>query len=195
MKTGIYITNTERNTGRSIVSLGIMKLLLTKVSKVGYFRPIINDYPHGKRDNHIETMLSYFNLDMEYKEAYGFTISQVVKYKNLGQEARLIDQIIGRYKGIEEKFDVVLVEGSDLEGKGFSFEFDLNVEIAKNLSIPTILISTSHEKEMGDAVANLDLALKTYAENDVNIQAVFMNRVPEIDVDKMTNELKKVVPE
>ena len=69
MKTGIYITNTERRTGRSLVSLGILKLLLSKVSKVGYFRPIISDYPNGKHDNHIETMLSYYNLDMEYKES------------------------------------------------------------------------------------------------------------------------------
>ncbi|WP_346863008.1 phosphate acetyltransferase [uncultured Draconibacterium sp.] len=194
MKTGIYITNTERSTGRSIVSLGILKLLLSKVSKVGYFRPIINDYPMGKRDNHIETMLSYFNLDMEYKDAYGFTMSQVVKYKNLGQEARLIDQIIGKYKELEERFDVVLVEGSDFDGKGVAIEFDLNVEIAKNLSIPTILISSSHDKEMKDAVANLDLAVKTYAENDVLIQAVFMNRVPENDMDEMRKELLQVIP-
>jgi len=195
MKTGIYITNTERSTGRSIVSLGILKLLLSKVSKVGYFRPIINDYPMGKRDSHIETMLSYFNLDMEYKEAYGFTMSQVVKYKNLGQEARLIDQIIGKYKELEERFDVVVVEGSDFDGKGVAIEFDLNVEIAKNLSIPTILISSSHEKDMKDAVANLDLAVKTYAENDVRIQAVFMNRVPESDIEEMKKELQKVIPE
>jgi phosphate acetyltransferase len=195
MKRGIYITNTERNSGRSIVSLGIVKSLLSKVSKVGYFRPIINDFPKGKRDNHIETMISYFNLDMEYKEAYGFTMSQVVKYKNLGQEARLIDQLIGMYKEIENRFDVVVVEGSDFEDKGFLFEFDLNVEFAKNLSIPTILISTSHEKEMKDAVDNLDLAVKTYAENDVTIQAVFMNRVPENDVDQMRQELQQVIPE
>lgn len=195
MKTGIYITNTERNTGRSIVSLGILKLLLSKASRVGYFRPIINDYPQGKRDNHIETMLSYFNLDMEYKEAYGFTMSQVVKYKNLGQEARLIDQIIGKYKEIEARFDVVLVEGSDFESNGVAFEFDLSVEIAKNLSIPTILISSSHEKEMKDAVSNLDLAVKTYAENDVLIQAVFMNRVPAGDIAEMKKELEGVIPE
>ncbi len=194
MKRGVYITNTERNTGRSVVSLGLMKLVLSRATKVGYFRPIINDYPQGQRDNHIETMLSYFNLDMEYKEAYGFTISQVIKYKNLGQEARLIDQIIGKYKEIEERFDFVLVEGSDFEVKGYSFEFDLNVEIAKNLSIPTFLISTSYEKEMKDAVANLDLAVKTYAENDVNIQAVFMNRVPEGDIESMRKELLEVIP-
>ena len=195
MKTGIYSTNTERSSGRSIVSLGILKLLLSKVSKVGYFRPIINDYPHGKRDNHIETILSYFNLDIEYKEAYGFTMSQVVKYKNRGQEARLIDQIIGKYKEIEQRFDVVLVEGSDFESKSVAIEFDLNVEIAKNLSIPTILISSSHEMDMKDAVANLDMAVKTYAENDVLIQAVFMNRVHEDQIDEIKMELQKVIPE
>ena len=176
------------------MTLGIMKILLTKVSNVGYFRPIIKDYPKGKRDSHIETMLSYFNLDMDYKEAYGFTISQVVKYKNRGQEARLIDQIIDRYKRLENKFDIVLVEGSDFAGKGVEFEFDLNVEIAKNLSLPTILVSSALEKDMIDAVANLDLAVKTYAEKDVKVQAVFMNRVEESEVELMNEELEKVIP-
>ena len=195
MKTGIYITNTERRTGRSLVSLGILKLLLSKVSKVGYFRPIISDYPNGKHDNHIETMLSYFNLDMEYKDAYGFTMSQVVKYKNRGQEARLIEKIIEQYKTIEEKYDVVLVEGSDFEGKGVEIEFDLNVEIAKNLSLPTILVSSAKDKEIKDAVSNLDLAIKSYSDKDVIVQAVFMNRVPEELLEEMKKELHRVLPQ
>jgi phosphate acetyltransferase len=194
MKTGIYITNTERRTGRSLVALGVLKVLLSKVSRVGYFRPIINDYPHGVRDNHIETMLSYFNLDMEYKEAYGFTMSQVVKYKNLGQEARLIDQIIEQYKALEAKYDVVLVEGSDFSRKGIAIEFDLSVEIAKNLSIPTILVSSAQDKDIKDAVANLDLAVRAYAEGDVKVQSVFMNRVPEGECDEARRELEKVIP-
>ncbi len=194
MKTGIYITNTERRTGRSLVALGVLKLMLSKVSKVGYFRPIIADYPQGKRDNHIETMLSYFNLDMEYKEAYGFTMSQVVKYKNMGQEDRLIEKIIEKYKTIEEKYDVVLVEGSDFAGKGVAIEFDLSAEIAKNLSLPTILVSSAKNKDLADAVSNLDLAVKVYAEKDVEVQAVFMNMVDESECDLMKEELGKVIP-
>lgn len=194
MNKGIYITNTERRTGRSLVSLGIMQLILSKVIKVGYFRPIISDYPSGKHDNLIETMLSYFGLDMEYKEAYGFTMSQVVKYKNRGQEARLIEKIIEQYKAIEEKYDVVLVEGSDFEGKGVEIEFDLNVEIARNLSLPTILVSSAKDKEIKDAVSNLDLAVKAYSDKDVIVQAVFMNRVPEEHLEEMKNELQKVIP-
>ena len=194
MDTGIYITNTERRTGKSLVALGVMKLMLSKVSKVGYFRPIISDFPHGKRDNHIETMLSFFNLDMEYKEAYGFTMSQVVKYKNLGQEDRLIEKIIEQYKNIEKKFDVVLVEGSDFEETGVTIEFNLNVEIAKNLSLPTILVSSANGKELKEAVSNIELAIKSYAEKDVEVQAVFMNRVKKSLMLQMREELQAVVP-
>lgn len=193
MKKGIYITNIGTHTGRSVVTLGVMKLLLSKVNKVGYFRPIIGDYPHGKRDNHIETVLSYFNIDIEYKEAYGFTMSQVVKYKNLGQETRLIDNIIGKYKNIQEKFDIVLVEGSDFSSKGVAVEFDLSAEIAKNLSLPTIIVSSAQKKDLADAVSNLDLGVKRYAENDVKIQAVFMNRIEESQLENMKEELNKVI--
>lgn len=193
MKKGIYITNTESRTGRSLVTLGLANWLLSRTSKVGYFRPIINDIKKDGKDNDIETMLSYFNLDMEYKEAYGFTISQVIKYKNLGQEARLIDKIIEKYKDVEKRFDIVIVEGSDFVGKGVAIEFDLNIEIAKNLSIPTYLVSSAQNKEVHDAVSNLDLVIKSYAENDVKIQAAFMNRVEEKNFGIMKEELAKVI--
>ncbi|MCF6173180.1 MAG: AAA family ATPase [Campylobacteraceae bacterium] len=193
MNKGIYIANTEPQTGKVIVALGILKMLLSKVSRVGYFRPIISDFPKGKKDNHIQTMISYFNLDMKYEEAYGFTISEVVRLKKSGKESLLIDKIIEKYKNIEARFDVVLVEGSDFESKGVAFEFDLNAEIAKNLSIPTLIVSSAHDKDIKDAVSNLDLAVKTYVEKDVTILAVFMNRVIENDCDTMKEELKKVI--
>ncbi len=194
MNKGIYIANTEPQTGKVIVALGVMKMLLSKVSSVGYFRPIISDFPSGKKDNHIETMISYFNLDMKYEEAYGFTISEVVRLKKSGKESLLIDKIIEKYKSLEARFDVVLVEGSDFESKGVAFEFDLNAEIAKNLSIPTLIVSSAHDKDIKDAVSNLDLAVKTYVEKDVTVLAVFMNRVVESDCKKMQEELKKVIP-
>lgn len=194
MKTGIYITNTERNTGRSLVTLGIFKLLLSKVSKVGYFRPIVNDLPQGNRDNHIETMLKYFNIDMEYKEAYGFTMSQVVKYINRDQEARLIEKIIEQYKAIEERFDFVVVEGGEFADSGVAIEFELDIEIAKNLALPTVLVSSAKGKTLKDAVSNLDLAVKTCEELDMNVLSVFMNRVPQKDMADVKKELEAVIP-
>ncbi|MEN8117812.1 MAG: phosphate acetyltransferase [Bacteroidota bacterium] len=194
MKKGIYISNTESWTGRSLVAIGVMKLLLSKANKVGYFRPIINDFPEGSKDNHVETMISYFGLDIQYEDAFGFTISEVVALKNAGKEALLIDKIIEKYKRIESKYNVVLVEGSDFLSKGVEFEFDLNIEIAKNLSLPTLIVSSAQNKSIKEAVSNLDLAVRSYDEKDVKVQAVVMNRVGEEDLDTMAKKLKKIIP-
>ncbi|MEN8138251.1 MAG: phosphate acetyltransferase [Bacteroidota bacterium] len=192
MKKGIYIANTEAWTGKSVVALGVMKMLLAKTSKVGYFRPIISDFPKGEKDNHIETMLSYFDLGIEYDDAFGFTMSEVIDLKNAGKEAQLIDKIIEKYKKVEDKFDVVLVEGSDFQGKGISIEFDLNVEIAKNLSIPTILVGSAQGKSVKEITAAMELAVQEYADEDVKIQAVFVNKVKENIYDQVTEELDKI---
>ena len=192
MKKGIYIANTEAWTGKSVVALGVMKMLLAKASKVGYFRPIISDFPEGEKDNHIETLISYFDLDIKYEDAYGFTLSEVIELKNTGQDDLLIDRIIEKYKSIEAKYDIVLVEGSDLAGKGVSIEFDLNVAIAKNLSLPTILVGSAQDKTVSEAVANLELAAQSFADEDVQIQAAFMNKVDEDVYDEMKTELEKI---
>ncbi|MDO9275753.1 MAG: AAA family ATPase, partial [Lutibacter sp.] len=48
MKKAIYIATSEANSGKSIVTLGLMRMLLGKTPKVGYFRPIIDNVKKGK---------------------------------------------------------------------------------------------------------------------------------------------------
>ena len=62
MSKAVYIATTEPNSGKSIISLGLMQMLLGKAAKVSYFRPIIDDFEPGGIDNHINTISSYFNL-------------------------------------------------------------------------------------------------------------------------------------
>ncbi|HSR60983.1 MAG TPA: AAA family ATPase, partial [Robiginitalea sp.] len=91
MNKAIYIATIEANSGKSILTLGLMRLLLGKMARVGYFRPIINDYPEGRRDNHIETILTHFNLPMAYEEAYACTRSEVVLKNSRNQEDEVLD--------------------------------------------------------------------------------------------------------
>ena len=81
MNKAVFIATSEPNSGKSIVAIGLMSLLLGKTAKVGYFRPIINDVKEGEKDNHVATILSHFNLDMQYEEAYAFTRSKIIKKK------------------------------------------------------------------------------------------------------------------
>ncbi len=57
MSKAVYIATTEPNSGKSIISLGLMQLLLGKAANVSYFRPIIDDFEPGGIDNHINTIV------------------------------------------------------------------------------------------------------------------------------------------
>ena len=48
MSQGLYIATNESNSGKSIVVLGLMRAFLGKTPKVGYFRPIVDDFEAGE---------------------------------------------------------------------------------------------------------------------------------------------------
>ena len=47
MSNNLYITGTEARSGKSVVSLGVMEMLLRKIERVGFFRPIIHAEPES----------------------------------------------------------------------------------------------------------------------------------------------------
>lgn len=98
MSKAVYIATIEPNSGKSIVVLGLMRMLLGKVAKVGYFRPIIDDPKEGEIDNHINTVISHFELDINFKNTYAFTRSEVLQKYNQGRSGAIIDGIIQNIK-------------------------------------------------------------------------------------------------
>ncbi len=195
MSKAIYIATTESNSGKSIVSLGLMQMLLGKAAKVGYFRPIIDDYPTGVKDNHINTLISYFNLQMLYEEAYAFTRSEVIHKNNQNKEDEVLDKIIEKYKAIEDRFDFVLVEGTDFSGEGAIIEWDINVLIAKNLGIPTIILASGVGKTLEELINNIYLAYDSFKDKGVEVLMVIANKVQPENIDMVTKGLKKELPE
>ena len=148
MSKALYIATNEAQSGKSIIALGLMRMLLGKTKKVGYFRPIIHDYPEGVRDNHIDTVLSHFELNMEYEDCYAVTSQEVIQKKTTGKVGEIIDKIIDKYKYLEDRFDFVLVEGTDFMGEGVFVELDINVRIVKNLGIPVIIVGNGKDKNV-----------------------------------------------
>ena len=55
----IFIATTEPYSGKSIIALGIVNMLLGKARKVGYFKPIINEDPNKEKDVDIETIVHW----------------------------------------------------------------------------------------------------------------------------------------
>lgn len=188
----IYIATNEANSGKSIVTLGLMRMLLGKTAKVGYFRPIIDDSEKG--DNHIKTVIEYFDLKINYNDAYAFKRSELIKQINQGKQDYIINKIIDKYKQLEEKNDFVLVEGTDFSGEGASIELDINILIAKNLGIPAIIVSSGVKKTLDEFIEGLHLAYDSFKNKEVEVLAVVANKVQEKNIEIIIKGVQENLP-
>jgi phosphate acetyltransferase len=194
MNKAVYIATSEHNSGKSIITLGLMSMLIGKTAKVGYFRPIIEDFEDGKLDNHIETVINHFGLDIAFEDAFAITKSKLIKKKNKGKIGEVLDLIIEKYKKLEEQFDFVLVEGTSFSGEGTVIELDMNVLIAKNLGIPTIIVGSGVGKTLEELIDSLYLAYDSFKVKDVEVLAVIANKVQPENIKLVTDGLKSNLP-
>lgn len=195
MSRAIYIATGEAESGKSIITLGLMRILLGRTRKVGYFRPIIETTDRSVKDNHIETVLSHFDLDMDYEDCYAMTVAQVIEKKTENKDGDILDIIIKKYKELEERFDFILVEGTDFSGETVFVELDINSVIAKNLGIPVILVGTGKGKSLEDLITNLHLAYDSFMEKEVKVLGIVANKVDESQLESVSRILEKKVEE
>ena len=193
MNKGIYVATIEANSGKSIVVLGLMQMLLGKTAKVGYFRPIIDDHEPNESDNHINTVVSHFELDINYKKCFAYTRNQVLNLYNQGRSGEVLDTIISKYKKLEAQFDFVLVEGTDFSHESAILDFDINILIAKNIGLPTIIVANGEGKKIEEVADSIQLAHDTFNE-EVKVLSIIANKVDQEDLQNLLSELKKRIP-
>ncbi len=194
MSQGLYIATSESNSGKSIVVLGLMRAFLGKTPKVGYFRPIVDDFEEGKIDNHINTVRTHFDIQLEVDEMYGFTRSEVLEKYNKGEEGDVFDSVIEQYQNLQERFDLVIVEGTDFSENNSIIEFDINVLICKNLGIPVVIVANSSDKKIKEISGNLRLAYDTFKAKEVEVLGVVANKVKEEEAYDVSLKLKDIMP-
>ena len=194
MSKAIYIATIEANSGKSLISLGILRMMLTKSSKVGYFRPIISKDKNSVYDNHTNTAIKFFNLDIEYSDCFAYEQSEVVELLSEGKEDEVIHNVIKKYKKLENKYDYVLVEGTDFSGEGGFTELDVNLMIVKNLGIPALIIGAGNDKTKKDFINTMQLSYKSFIDKEVDVIGVIANKTEADEIDFITEELKKIIP-
>ncbi len=195
MTKSIFIATAEPFTGKSIIALGLVNLLLGKAQKVGYFKPIINPEVEDEKDMHIQTVLDHFRLPLHYSDTYAFTYQQALRLLESEQDGLLLDTIITKYKAMEEDNDFTIVEGSDFVGEGTAFEFDTNVHIAKNLGAPVLIVSSGKNKTTSQVINSTISLFKNFESREAQTVAVVVNKVCSEQVDDVRELLMSQLPE
>ena len=194
MSKAIYIAAVESDSGKSLVSLGLLRMMLTKSSKVGYFRPIINEVKDSKYDDHTNTAINFFNLDIDYDDCYAYNQNEVIELLSDGKAETVIHHVIKKYKKLEAKYDYVLVEGTDFSGEGGFTELDVNLMIAKNLGIPALIVGSGNGKKKKDFINTMQLTYKSFISKEVDVIGIVANKIEADEIEYIQEELEKSFP-
>ena len=178
MASSLYVATSESQSGKSLVTLGLVDLSLRKTNKVGVFRPIIHSKGvMGVKDDHLDLLLSTFNLDLDFEECYAFTRDEAIDLVGHGHIDRLVEKVIAKYKKLERKCDFVLIEGTDFLGEVSAFEFDLNAVIAKNLGSPVLIVESGVGETLDETKRNLNLAVDSFLSKECHVLGIIINRM------------------
>ena len=192
MAHNLYLTATEARSGKSAISLGVMEMLLRRIERVGFFRPIIN--AGGSRngtDNDIKLISSYFDLGIPYEKMYGYTAVEASDLFSAGKEEEIVEGIMRKYDELEETCDFILCEGTDFASSTAAFELDINAEISKNLGSPVLLVANAQQKTVDRTMRSIELALDSLNDKGCYTIATIVNRVDPKDGKRIIKNLKK----
>ena len=191
MSNNLYITATEARSGKSAVILGVMEMLLRKIDRVGFFRPIINVDPGlNDPDHDIVLVSSHFNLKIPYDQMYGFTGTEAGNLVSSGRQTEMIEGIIFKYNQLSNSCNFMLCEGTDFASSSAAFEFDINAEISKNLSCPVLLVTNAYQKSTDDTVRSVEVALESLSRKKCHTIATIINRTDPKDGEAIIRLLK-----
>lgn len=188
MNRSVYVITPTAQSGKLLISLGLMQMLQRTTTKVAYFKPLIDS--HEPKDNHIDTILTHFKINMAYEDAYAFTRSELSEMENQGKLNEVYETIINKYKKLEEQFDFVLVEGSDFKEEGSVFEADFNASVAQSLAMPVLLVTRDSFTTVANLVHNVIAEVHSFLAKDLNIIGLFVSRCTK-DVKEVKEKIDK----
>ncbi|QRR03885.1 phosphate acetyltransferase [Dyadobacter sandarakinus] len=193
MTKNIFIASAEPYSGKSVVALGLIHMLLGKTKKVGFFKPIISQQVPDTKDKHIETILSYFSLPIAYEDTFAFTRQEVLQQSESQNWGGIIETVIRKFKELEEAYDFTVIEGSDFLGEGIAFEFETNAAIAKNLGAPVLMIVNGEGKTTAQIINAALSVYRNFEMREVQVLGIIANRVKPEQVEDVRQLLQMQV--
>lgn len=191
MARSLYLVPLERHAGTSLLSLGILDYVLRKTRRVAIFRPVIRDEAITRPDKTIDLLLGHFRLDQVYGEAYALTASATDALLAHNRYDEILNRIIAAYQRLAGRYDFVYCMGSDGHHDAPQFEFNLNVEIARSLDSPVILLTSGQGRSDEELAGILRQAHDAFRARGCPVVALVVNKVEPERLDTLRASLAR----
>lgn len=181
MSDTLYVTSMQARSGKAVVALGLMEMLVGQVDRIAVFRPVIAD--SAEPDPLIELLRERYQLEIAYEDAYAFTYSDAARVEHEGGTSRLIAQVLDRFSRLRDKFEFVLCIGTDYTGPTAATELALNAEFAVNLGTPVVNVVSGFGKDADSLAIASRNSQQLLLDHGCALVATVLNRVDAAVVD------------
>ena len=172
MERKIFIAATEQRSGKSLLTIGLLRALQGFVPHVGYMKPIGQRYSDGG-DIDLDARLIRDIFDLSNKLS---DINPATMKDAQGEKDVFFDAIFSAYGRISTGKDIVVIEGTDYTSSLSALEFDINAELAKNLVAPVLLVANGHKRDSEVITANLIEVAESFTSMGCDILGAVINR-------------------
>jgi len=188
----IFIAATKQNDGKTTVSLGIIRNLQQKFSKVGFIKPIGQRYleEEGLRIDEDSILIEEVcGIKSGLKDMNPIAVERgfTEKYVTRPDKNNITKQINDSFRRISKKCDLVVIEGTGHAGVGSVFDHS-NATVAKLLSSKVIIISSGG---VGRPIDEIILNKALFEKEGVKVLGVIINKVLPNKFEKINNLVRK----
>jgi phosphate acetyltransferase len=188
MERKIFIASTERRSGKSVITIGLMSALQGIIPSVGYMKPIGQRFAEGgKFDEDAILVRDIFDLKDPLDSINPSTMLEAQEDKD-----RMFEKVFDSYKTISSGKDMVIIEGTDYTSTISALEFDINAELAHNLLAPVLLVASGYRRSLEEIVQTVAEVTESFRAMNCNFLGVVVNRLDSASFSRDTDQLRSM---
>ena len=175
----IYISSNTSRSGTLFITMGIIQLLKSKMSKIAFYCPVVID----EKNNDIEFVREYFHLSNSFNSAFTFTLKTFENTLNTSGGDEILARCLKDYKKLEKENDFVICQGLSKELYPSFVVDDFNTIFSSNFSSSHIDIINAHSKTSDQIIEEIRSEQKRK-----NLLSIFVNRLDETTFDELKSK-------
>ena len=165
----VYIASSEWQVSKSAIALGVLELLARQVRSVGFFRPLVESL---EADGITEALLATKTLrHQEVADTVGVTYADWAS-----DPEAAIDTIVTKYSALAERFDAVVILGSDFDDLTIGTELDHNAVIAANLNAPVLYVCRAADRSTVEVQRMAEEAIEAFEARHNTVVGIIATR-------------------
>ena len=193
MSQPLMIVATEPGVGKSVVALGLLDHIQRQGVRACYFKPVCLDSRPGRQERDTAFLHRALHLSMPPDGLTAVTSDDVLSAIRSGHYDEVLDRILESYERVSRDHDVMVCEGIDSVRAFPALESDVNVDIAKNISAPLLLVATGKERTADEAASDIVLVCNELKERGADVLGVVVNQVDLVRHTEFTDNVRRVL--